>query len=104
MYAVFNLSYSLGSVLVDFYHKVAQQYMVEAFTLAIFNEIDDEDSDEDDDGIRLLRLIRQLFWNFSDSSKRFGEQIGENKKLFNILGNDLRGMQKETHLLGVRSL
>ncbi|KAL5003906.1 hypothetical protein ScPMuIL_017362 [Solemya velum] len=76
------------SVAVDYYIMLFEEYDLEGFTDGI---VDDEDEDA---GKNVMIALRTSFWNFSDGSHRFGNDIGDSE-LLKYLEMDLQAILKD---------
>lgn len=86
------------TVIVNYYQFILNILELDAITEAdimIDDQSDDDDDtdDEDEDMKRIIRHIRNILWNYSDSSQRLGEEIA-NSKMFVFLVKDLQKMSK----------
>lgn len=60
-------------LLVKFYEFVFEEFDIEAVT----NFFVEEGKGQDDPGYKIILIIREILWNFSDSSFKFGEEIAK---------------------------
>ncbi|KAJ8304373.1 hypothetical protein KUTeg_017956 [Tegillarca granosa] len=87
-------------VIVNYYQFILNNMELEAITEADITIEDDDDDDDDDtddedeDMKRIIRHLRYILWNYSDNSKRLGEEIA-NSKMFVFLVKDLQKMGAE---------
>ena len=81
----------------DYYKFILDEEDIEAITNPLINEGKDNDP-----ATKLIMTIREIFWNFSDSSFYFGEKLSETgqkskeKGLFQLLMVDLEYILKDT--------
>ena len=62
---------------------------------AVTNPLVQEARESQDAGPLLIMTIREIFWNFSDSSYYFGEKLADTD-LFDLLTKDLKYILKDS--------
>lgn len=75
----------------SYYRFILEEEDIDAVT----NPLVQEARESQDAGPLLIMTIREIFWNFSDSSYYFGEKLADSD-LFDLLINDLKFILKDS--------